>query len=194
MTIADLPVRQIMPGPHTPQDVLELEEEGLYKLVGGHLVETPRSTYFNWLVGQVLARLHLFTERQPIRKLFMHLSFQCFDHAPDRVRRPDVAVLSNQTLSGWPEGHIRVRPDLAVEIVSPKDKVCDLDEKLNDYRLAGVPLLWVLNPQIRKLTVRHADGRLLELSDADTLTADPVLPGFAAKVSDLFPPLPKSNP
>ena len=180
-------------GEYGPEDVLALEAHGLYELVDGVLVEKPMGIEANIVAGLVATEFNLYFRNRAIGHAVPEQTFQCFDHAPGRIRRPDVAVVLLASLADLPEGHIRVRPDLAVEVVSPNDEVYELDEKLEDYRLAGVPLVWVLNPQIRKVTVRHADGRILELSDADTLTADPVLPGFSAKVGDLFPALPKSN-
>ena len=44
------------------------------------------------------------------------------------------------------EGFTSIPPDLAVEVVSPNDTVYDLDEKLEDYRAAGIPLVWVVYP------------------------------------------------
>jgi Uma2 family endonuclease len=42
------------------------------------------------------------------------------------------------------EGHVKITPDLAVEVISPNDKIYDLEEKLEDYWSAGVKLVWAV--------------------------------------------------
>ena len=65
--------------------------------------------------------------------------YQCFPHAPELVRRPDVSFIRAGRLPGdeLPKGHVRIAPDLAVEVVSPRDLAPKLDEKLEDYQKAG---------------------------------------------------------
>ena len=104
-------------------------------------------------------------------------------HKPSQVRRPDLAFIAAARLADVPdEGYVPFRPSLAIEIVSPGDGVYDLDEKLIDYRSAGVPLTWVFNPAARIVRVFAADGSIRELIEADTLDGDDVLPGFTALV------------
>ena len=58
-----------------------------------------------------------------------------------------------------PEGWVKIPPDLAVEVVSPNDSVEDLEEKLDDYRKARVPLIWVIYPEARKVKVHRLTAR-----------------------------------
>jgi Uma2 family endonuclease len=77
-------------------------------------------------------------------------------------------------------------PTLAVEILSPNVTLDDLDEKVDAYLEAGVPLVWVVHPTRRTVTV-HRPGREPELFNATHhLPADPAMPGFAPPVRDLF--------
>ncbi len=59
-----------------------------------------------------------------------------------------------------PKGWIKdpTRSQLAVEVVSPNDTTYELDEKLEDYTKAGVPLVWVINPNSRISWVIRGDG------------------------------------
>ena len=106
------------------------------------------------------------------------------------VRKPDVSFLLRERLPDGrlPRGICRIRPDLAVEVVAPDDTYEDVEEKLADYFDAGVPLIWVVTPRTRTVLVYRADGTARRLRDTDELTADPIIPGFRAKVADLFPP------
>jgi Uma2 family endonuclease len=45
-----------------------------------------------------------------------------------------------------PEGHTRIAPDLAAEVMSPNDLAYEVDRKVKEYLAAGVRLVWVINP------------------------------------------------
>jgi len=56
-----------------------------------------------------------------------------------------------------------------------------------DYKSAKIPLVWVFNPDVRIVRVIQAGHAPIELDENAELTGDAVLPGFAAKVCELFP-------
>ncbi len=84
-----------------------------------------------------------------------------------------------------------VRPDIAIEVISPTDLAYKLDDKLADYSLAGFPLVWVVNPERRTILIYRADGTVTRLTDKDTLTGESVLPSFKAPVASLLPAPPR---
>lgn len=78
-------------------------------------------------------------------------------------------------------------PTLAVEILSPSDKVEDIQVKLDEYLAAGVPVVWVVDPHFKTVTI-YRPGRGPELLHGQaTLTDETHLPGFKVAVADLFP-------
>jgi Uma2 family endonuclease len=87
-----------------------------------------------------------------------------------------------------PKGHVRIAPDLAVEVVSPRDLAPELDEKLEDYRKAGVRLVWVISPESRTVTIYRGDGSVSRLHEDDVLSGEDVIPGFRCEVRSPFPP------
>jgi Uma2 family endonuclease len=115
-------------------------------------------------------------------------SFQCFPDEPDKVRRADVSFIrfGRLTREQPPEGHIRLAPDLAVEVVSPNDLAYDVDSKVEDYLQAGVRLVWVVNPVTRTVRVHRPDGPGATLRADDELTGGDVLPGFSCRIRELF--------
>jgi len=116
--------------------------------------------------------------------------FQCFADAPDKVRKPDVSFIRRERLdpNAVPEGFITIVPDLVVEVLSPNDRAVPVARKVDEYLRAGVPLVWVVNEDLRQVWVHRADRTVTVLSDGDELTADGVLPGFRCPVADFFPP------
>ena len=191
MTIASAPPALPLVTPTvTPDDLLKLGQQGLFELVDGKLVEKPMGA-LSGKTAIVLANvLFPFIDGANLGELYSETTFRCFPHNPAQVRRPDLAFVATDRLSLVPDvGHVPVRPDLAVEVLSPDDGAYDLDYKLRDYRLAGIPLVWVFNPavDIRMVRVFRPGRPVDELFEGDTLTGDDVLPGFSAAVRSLFP-------
>ena len=71
-------------------------------------------------------------------------------------------------------------------MASPNDTVYELDAKVEEYLAAGVPLVWVVNPETRTVHVIGPDGFSVRLGEADDLTAPELLPDLRCKVADLF--------
>ena len=76
---------------------------------------------------------------------------------------------------------------VAVEVVSPNDSAEDLEEKLDDYRTAGVPLIWVIYPELRKVKIFRHDGPAGELREDGVLSGEDVIPGFRCPVCEILP-------
>jgi Uma2 family endonuclease len=107
---------------------------------------------------------------------------------PDTVRAPDVAVILTDRIpkGGLPEGFFPGPPDLAVEVVSPWDRLGAVDEQAQELLAAGTREVWIIDSRsstVRVLAGRGASERVLGRRDA--LTTD-VLPGFSLSLSELF--------
>lgn len=77
-------------------------------------------------------------------------------------------------------------PTLTVEILSPNDTVEQVEEKTDTYLDAGVPLVWVVNPDRRTVTV-HRPGAQPELFNlTHRIPEHPAMPGFTPAVAELF--------
>ena len=72
--------------------------------------------------------------------------------------------------------------------LSPKERADDLMEKVNDFRSANTPLIWVIHPRTRQATVYRADGTSSLLTDPAELSGEAVLPGFTLPLAAVLPP------
>ena len=81
-------------------------------------------------------------------------------------------------------------PRLAVEILSFTDTFGGLLEKRRAYEAAGVPLVWVVDPDERAVTVYRPGERPRRMAEDDPVEGGDALPGFAVAARDLFPPPP----
>lgn len=106
---------------------------------------------------------------------------------PDTVRGPDVAYYEDaDTFSELHPKYGEAPPRLAVEILSSSDRYSSITEKVNDYLDNGVPLVWLIDPELRTVTVWRPAQRARVLKGAEQVTGEDVLPGFACPVSDFF--------
>jgi Uma2 family endonuclease len=105
----------------------------------------------------------------------------------DQIRMPDVAVILRSRL---PDGRLPdeqicpVAPDLAVEVLSPRNPQRELDLKLKTYFESGVRLVWVVDPRRRLVRVYTAVESCTQLREDDALDASEILPGFSLSVRE----------
>lgn len=105
---------------------------------------------------------------------------------PDTVRGPDVAFYSITRQPNPPEEYFEIPPDLVVEVLSPDDRRSRVRDKIREYIAAGVPLVWLVDPETRTVLEYRGSLRGTEYDEADTITGGDVLPEFTCRVADLF--------
>ena len=108
--------------------------------------------------------------------------------------QPDLCFVRTANLARATPTYVDGPADLVVEIVSPDSVTRDQRDKLAEYRAAGVPEYWVINP-LRKdvrFYLLGEDGTYhLGAIDANGIYASRALPGFRMRVSWLWQtPLP----
>ncbi|TAK37699.1 MAG: Uma2 family endonuclease [Saprospiraceae bacterium] len=103
-------------------------------------------------------------------------------------RRPDMAWLTNEQIDNLAvEGVIEV-PAFVIEVISNNDAAAKLVDKMEDYRKAGVQVVWQIYPKIRQIQVYS--GKNLRHSTVligdEICSAAPVLPAFELAVNEVF--------
>ena len=186
-----------MPGTRmTADELLELPEgEKFYELVRGVLrVNEPAGGWHGLIAGRIFARLSSYVEEHDLGTAFPDNTGFFIAHAPDTVRAPDASFVSKARLSADAIGaeFIDLAPDLAVEVVSPGDRVSEIIEKVADYRDAGVRAVWIADPATHTVTVQAPDGSTRFFREGDILDGGEVVPGFRCDVSALFKGVPRT--
>lgn len=108
---------------------------------------------------------------------------------PDTVRGPDLMyfdrIVEHDSLPvKWAgEGFV---PALIVEVLSPNDRLHKTLARSQEYLNLGVPLVWMIDPELRSVSVYRANQFPQVLDNSDELVAEDILPGFRCRVSDLF--------
>jgi Putative restriction endonuclease/Planctomycete cytochrome C len=107
---------------------------------------------------------------------------------PDTVRAPDVAfVRQDRIRASDPRGFWHGPPDLAVEVLSPDDRLTEVRAKVDEYLSCGTPVVLVIDPDEETVTAfrRLAPPIVLEAID-DVLEVGEVLPGFRCTLREIF--------
>jgi len=88
---------------------------------------------------------------------------------PGRFRVPDIAVLTG----GAPSGPIVQQPPfLCIEILSRRDRVEEMQERIDDYLDFGVRYVWLIHPRTRRAFIYTKDS-VREVKDGTLVTNDP---------------------
>jgi Uma2 family endonuclease len=163
-------------------------KQRLYELVDGTLVEKPMGLSESMIAAQILRKIGNFAEEHDLdlpsgkagtMRLLKALvrapdvAFLCWDKLPDRMLpskpMPDVA------------------PDLAVDVLSQSNTPQEMQRELREYSLAGVRLVWVIDPLGRQAEVHTwLEAPAATFGEGQVLDGGDVLPGFTLPLAQLF--------
>ena len=78
-------------------------------------------------------------------------------------------------------------------MISANDLASEVEEKVEAFLGAGVPLIWVINPPTRTVRILRGDGSIALLRGEGELSGEDVVPGFRCPLSAIFPPVAKAG-
>jgi Uma2 family endonuclease len=164
---------------------------GHYELIYGALRERNVSLLSSRIAVSLAGSLDIHCEEHNLGWVVdAECGYACFPWKLGRIRRADVSFIAMDRLppeQQRSQGYVTIPPDLAVEVVSPNDRVSELDEKVDEYQRAGVKLIWIIHPETRTVDVLRSDGSVSRLRAEDELSGEDVIPGFRCVVGALFP-------
>ena len=173
----------------TVEEFESLPLEGRWELIEGAPVEmTPSADESSSIGATIITVLGSFVRPRGLGRLYgADGGFVLF---PDRatVRVPNAAFVRAERA---PQGQARrsfprLAPDLVVEVLSPSDRASEVVAKLAMYQEAGVPLIWLVDPEQKTITVIASGGSTRVLQSGNTLDGGDVLPGFSVPVAEIF--------
>lgn len=175
----------------TADDLLAMPDDGKkYELVLGELIEMPPPSVIHAVVtGRIGYRISHRIEEGNLPFIYGPEAGIYLEQDPDTVRAADFTVVSLERIGGpIPErGYIfGLIPDLVVEVISPGNSVMDAQLRAQMWLDAGVRLVLTAYIQISEIHAHHDDGTVRVFGITDTLTCEPVLPGFSCPVADIF--------
>lgn len=106
---------------------------------------------------------------------------------PDTVRGADVTLYMEPRKYDELELKYSKRlPILVVEVLSPNDRAGKVMRRVDLFLKRGIPLIWVIDPEARDITVYQPDRAPAVLDGSDELAGFAVLPDFRCNASDFF--------
>ncbi len=159
-----------------------------FELVRGEVIELPPPRRLHGIVcTKVGSALDRYTMEQGKGYVANNDSGVILVRDPDTVRGPDVALYedADRFVDVHPK-YGEVPPRLAVEVLSPDDRIGKVMRKIMDYLQNGVELVWLIDPETRNVTVHRPGKQPYVVEENQELTGDDVLPGFRCRVDDFF--------
>jgi Uma2 family endonuclease len=173
----------------TIEDLMRMPEDGQkYELVDGEIVVSPTG-YRHSIVGTRIVRLiGNFLDKHPVGEVAGADLGIIFDNGD--LRSPDVTFVRTEKIPSEEaaERFLSAVPDLVVEVLSPNDSVTAVAHKIGQFLERGVAIVWLVDPDAQTVTVYRSLTDTERLSAHDTITAEPILPGFSCLVSLFFQP------
>jgi Uma2 family endonuclease len=106
---------------------------------------------------------------------------------PATVRGPDVMVfLEPFSLDRASRRWVERLPQLVVEVLSPSDQAGRVNRRVVQYLNRGVPLIWLVDPELRTVTTYRPGQQMQVLDETDELSGSDALPEFRCRVAELF--------
>jgi Uma2 family endonuclease len=106
------------------------------------------------------------------------------------TRSPDGGWVRRDRLAALPAEDRRqflpLCPDFVIELRSPTDSLRDVQDKMAEYLANGARLGWLFDPEPRHIYVYRPDAPVERLEDPDTVSGDPLLPGFVLDIRELW--------
>ena len=172
----------------TAKELFEASGLERCELIGGELIMMSPAGFdhgrFAINIGNALAN---FVKNKALGIVVSAEAGFCIVHDPDTVRAPDVAFVRAERIPpGGVKGFFQGPPDIAVEVLSPNDRASEVAAKVQDWLQAGCPMVWVVDPETRTVTVYRSRSEIAVLTASDTLAGGDVLPDFSVQVAEIF--------
>jgi Uma2 family endonuclease len=161
--------------------------EGRWELIDGEPVEmTPSAGLSSMIASRINGYVFVYLLEHPIGHAFASDGGFILFPGRDTVRAPDFAFIQRDRLPEVPASFVPMPPDLAVEVLSPTDRLSEALAKAAMYLEAGVPLVWLIDPRKRTATIFRQDEGPITIGEDGVLDGEEVLPGFTLPLATLF--------
>ena len=157
----------------------------------GEVCQKPMPTVVHGVIQSLLAFVFILYARERGRGI-AGSEIRCIFGPAGRERAyiPDVIFIADAPPGvGAANGPWQGAPDLAVEILSPDDRMTRIRRKVRFYLENGVRLVWLVDPEDRTVTVVTSLAGSTTLSEGEDLDGGDVLPGLRVRVREILPPV-----
>jgi Uma2 family endonuclease len=172
----------------TDEQLEALPNDGYkYELLDGELIMSPVHARHGKICARLIILLGTFVDRHKLGDVYD--SSTGFRLAPDVLLSPDVSFVSKPRLKKIlvaPDKFLLGAPDLAIEVLSPSDRLKQVHRKLDRYFDHGVRLVWWIDWTKEQVHIYTPDSISALTRRTDILSGGDVLPGFKCRLSRVF--------
>lgn len=101
-------------------------------------------------------------------------------------RRPDMAYFTADQIKAAAHRILLPVPEFVIEVISPTDNYNRVGKKVREYFLHGIKLLWHIVPALEEVHIYTNPNGSVICREDDLCSFDPVFPGLAISVKDIF--------
>ena len=174
----------------TAEELMQLPR-GYYRaeLINGELIKMPLPKVPHGRTAAHLgAPLMQFVWDHDLGEVFINNTGFQLTWNPDTVLGPDIAFISKERLqeAGEVKGYWQGPPDLAVEVLSPGDRLGKVNRKVSRWFSFGTVQVWIVDPKHSTVTVYRSPSEATTFSGSDHLESPDLLPGFRISLDRIF--------
>jgi Uma2 family endonuclease len=170
----------------TAEELLAMPDDGFhhYELVKGELITmSPAGELHGQTITRLIIHLGSYVQANRLGELHTETGF-LLTRNPDTVREPDIAFLENKRVTGG-DKFVSGAPELAVEVISPRNTPANVEQKVREYLAAGTQIVIVIYPK-KQTAIVHTPTSTTRLTTDDTLSGGDVVPGWSLPLRELF--------
>ena len=172
----------------TDAEMEALPKDGYkYELLDGSLILSPVHANHGTICVRMSSLLFSFVERNRLGEVFD--SSTGFRLSEKLLLSPDISFVSRARLRKIliaPDKFLYGAPDLAVEVLSPSDRLREVHRKLDRYFEHGTRIVWWVDWKKEQVHIYTPDSIEALTRPNDLLTAASLLPGFKCRLARIF--------
>lgn len=129
--------------------------------------------------------MRYFVQTQVFKQGGLFTSETNMDTSPVQLRKPDLAIYTNEQLLLMKQGQNQIAPWVA-EVISPTDNINQVNQKLDEYFQAGVQVVWHIFPDSQQVYVYTSPEQVTICRGKTICSAAPALGDLEITAEELF--------
>lgn len=105
-------------------------------------------------------------------------------------RSPDVSWIEDSRWNNLTQkqkiGFAPIAPDFVLELLSPHDRLQDIQKKMQEYLACGIKLGWLIYPDEQRVEIYRLDQDLELLDFPQSLSGEDLMPGLIVELEEIF--------
>ena len=159
-----------------------------FELCQGEVIEMPPAgKYHGFVCGNIAGILRNYAISHRIGYVCTNDAGVIVGRNPDSVRGPDVTFYKDdETADDMQRQYADTPPLLAVEVVSPNDRINSTMLRVTQLLHRGVKLVWVVDPESRDVSICKAGQEPRLVKGNEMISTGEILPDFNCSVNEFF--------